>query len=366
MSEPDVQQTIPTIAMRAAEWCQYTAGRVAPSTSTMRVRAMRLFALYAGYRPLSGQLVLGYVNECYNRYPNAHTLKAKLDPLMGFLKWCEVMGYSDKVYSSLVRIPKQPAGNPLRFSDAQYERLKEYVRGSFWYYAVIAAFRTGMRISDVALLKWESVDMNKCYIHYLPFKTRKTGRHATCPFTPGGDLHQVLLEMNKARNSDPLWALYVCPEMAKSYPKEGPDTGGIFAFHRFSRVITKKLDMPKGLTFHNLRNSFLSRCVDAGIAWPIICQMTGLSSFSTMMAYAKPDTGALHQALDKIESTVIPEGPLNTNNEPPKSQPLGSASMGDQLYLESDLSSDLRKAWGEGRGPRNSLPPNSEPLPRKK
>lgn len=268
------------------------------------------FKLYVGDRELTPKILSEFQADQYNRGVKQNTVRRTLNAVKQLIDWAEDMEiFEANRFSRVIDVPSAVQKKARTFSPEQFERLKELSRGTFWHYAIVMAYRTGARYSDCALLKWEGVDLDKCYVRFVPFKTRQTGREAVCPFKRDGDLHLALLEMNAAeKHPHPMWAPYVCPEMAMYYPQDNAidDAGNAGPDRRYEfRVLCQKAGAV-GLSFHQLRNSFISRLVNSGASFPKGSQITGLASQSVFNRYAEPDIESLRETIENMDKKDQP------------------------------------------------------------
>jgi len=268
---------------------------------------LRRLAMFVGTKEFTPQVLAEFQAATHERKAKPWTIHRTFREVRQFVLWLEAMEFVDyRRFTSVIRVPPPPKVAAKIFTETQYERLKAAAKGTYWYYAVIMAYRTGARYSDVALLKWESVHLDECYLRYLPFKTRKHGKEAVCPFNVGGDLHEVLLEMSLCKGANPKgWEAYVCPDMAMTYPING----GQFGAGPQKRFAFKQLCEKNGcagLSFHKLRNSFMSRLVQSGASYPMASQITGLASASVFNQYAKPDVESLRKVMDRMDKKDDP------------------------------------------------------------
>jgi len=268
---------------------------------------MRRLALFFGPREFTPQVLAEFWAETHARKAKAWTIHKTLREVRSFVLWLDAMEFVDyKRFTGVIRVPPPPKVAAKIFTETQYERLKAAAKGTYWYYAVIMAYRTGARYSDCALLKWEHVHLDECYVRYLPFKTRKTGKEAVCPFDVGGDLHQVLQEMSLCKGANLNgWEAYVCPDMAMTYPVNGGACGAGPQKRLAFKTLCEKNGCA-GLSFHKLRNSFMSRLVGSGASYPQATQITGLSTTAVFDAYAKPDVEALRNVMEKVDKKDDP------------------------------------------------------------
>lgn len=319
---------LPTVANWVEEFKLVCQPRLAPSTYRAISHVLEQFALWIGTRKLSKELIVKFCEEQTARAVKAGTLVHQFNPVKQFLRWCHRMDYIKSELGFLVPVIRVAIPAPRRFSPEQYAALKEITKGTIWHYASIMAYRTGMRLSDVCLLKWENVNLEEMFIAYIPFKTRRKGISALCPIESGGDLHEVILDMSRNRSTHEIWSAYVCPEMAMYYPKDGGRlafrTNGAGSGRTFAQCCHKI--GARHLSFHKLRNSFMSRAVDANLNWMKVCQITGLRTFSVMMRYAKPDANVLRKDMEKlsqIEAEQAVAGEMKLIEQPVKPKQLG-------------------------------------------
>ncbi len=297
---------LPTVANWAAEYLAQKKPGWAWNTWSAAENELRRFSLFVGARELTPKILADYQADQEARKCKPETLYRAIAWTQRLLEWLEDMEYAEHGrFTRLLKKPQRPQLQIRTFTHEQYEALKEVSKGTMWHYGVIMAYRTGARYSDTALMKWEYVDMEKLCINYVPYKSRKTGRPALCPFEAGGDLHRVLLELNVSRHSHPMWSKYVCPEMAMTYPRQEGRTSS--TQREEFRKLCARIGAAKGLSFHTLRHSFISRLVQSGASYPVGTQITGLASPKVFSLYAKPDLPALRKAVEN----------MSKNDEPP-------------------------------------------------
>lgn len=298
---------LPAVAAWCEEYKRHAFPRFELTTQSIVELELRRFALFMGHREISGQLIYEFMDLQFKRTSEPQTLHKTVLWVGKFLRYCEDVGHLNKRYSTLLTPIKLVQKDPEMFTPEQYEKMKEASKGTMWHYATILAYRTGARLSDVCLMQWKSVDLDNLYISYVPWKSRKTGRKANCPFQAGGDLHEVLKEMVHSRSQLPHWDQFVCPELAMRYPVYGPAAyGGSSMVGAGFKALCIKIGAPH-LSFHKLRNSFFSRAVNSGVAFAQISQMSGLATFSVLLRYAKPDLPVLRAAMERIE--LVDAGP---------------------------------------------------------
>lgn len=296
----------PSLSKLVGEFKAEVSYRWTPNTKLMRFAVLKKFVDYVGPRELTPKILAEWQTEQHTLGVSEATVEIRLKAVKSFIDWAAEMEiFARNRFANIIRIdPRKLGKKPLTFSPDQYERLKENSKGTDWYYAIVLAYRTGARYSDCALLKWENVNLDKCYVRYTPFKSRKTGREAICPFDARGDLHMALLDMGRVRLESGPWSAYVCPEFAMGYPTA--EAGGAERGQRYAFARLCKQSGIQGRRFHNLRNSFISRLVKSGASFPMGSQLTGLQSHYIFNAYAEPDLDALRKVINKAEAEEKP------------------------------------------------------------
>ncbi len=288
------------LAVKKPTWSANTYAAVEPE--------LRRFLAFLGSRELTPKVIADYQAEQHNRTCTPTTRFRSIEWPQRFLQWLEEMEYvAHNRFSKILVKPPRPYNKVKVFTHEQFEALKNEAKGTMWYYAIVMAYRTGTRYSDTALMKWESVNFEKRFIQYVPWKSRKTGREAVCPFAAGGDLHMVLLELNEVHHADPMWNRFVCPEMAMTYPMTGISHAPAIRRYEFD-VLRMKIGAPKGLSFHSLRHAFISRLIKGGTTFSVGSQITGMASESVFLRYAEPDLPTLQKAIED----------MNKGDEPPE------------------------------------------------
>ena len=175
-----------------------------------------------------------------------------------------------------------------------------------WKGAILFAFYTGARLSDVALMRWEAVDLPAKLVRFVPGKTRRSGKQVVVPLHPELENHLLSLpspESGKAylfptlgaradgtgskKNGDLSWRFTEIMEKAKvtpGYTREGKGKGRTFS----------------SLTFHSLRHSFNSAMANAGVSQELRQKLAGHSSAEMNKVYTHHEMGPLRAAIGLI------------------------------------------------------------------
>jgi integrase len=179
------------------------------------------------------------------------------------------------------------------FSSAQVAKLVHAAEGD-WKAAILFGYYTGARVSDVANMRWESIDLSAEEICFTP---SKTGKEITFSLHP--NLKQVLKKGRKG-----IGKAFLFPALA------GRDTGGgkglsaCFAAimerggveGNISRVVEGGRRI-SSLSFHSLRHSFTSALANAGIAEEVRMKLTGHSTRDVHAGYSHHEMELLRSAI---------------------------------------------------------------------
>lgn len=139
----------------------------------------------------------------------------------------------------------------------------------------------GLRLGDVCLLRWDSIDLDSGEITILPRKTRKTGKRLLIPITP--PLRSLLLSL--PRNSE-----YVFPSLASSFLSCRSTPAAYFVSW------VKKLGMAQStkqgarnfsqLSFHSIRHAVVTQLRAAGVVPPdVVRSIVGHASEQVERTY---------------------------------------------------------------------------------
>jgi integrase len=180
------------------------------------------------------------------------------------------------------------------FTPQQVSKLMRAADGD-WGRAILLAYCTGARLSDVANMRWDAIDWHNKVIRFTPSKTKKP---VIVPLHP--QLERELLR-KPGIGKTPMF-----PSLA------GKGTGGRFGLSgRFAAIMEKagiegKLTKASGgrtlssLSFHSLRHSFNSTMANAGISQEVRQKLTGHTSAETNKVYTHHEIEALRAAVAVI------------------------------------------------------------------
>jgi Site-specific recombinase XerD len=169
-----------------------------------------------------------------------------------------------------------------------------------WRGSIMVALYTGMRLKDVANLRWENVDLpNK----WISFKAGKTRQRIRIPIHES--LHDFLLELPAPDNGK----AFLFPSLA------GKSTGGksglSMAFSRLmarAKVCGEIVHERRGesgrsvstLSFHSLRHTLVSLMANAGVPVEVRQKFTGHASAEMNQHYTHTEIATLRDAIAKL------------------------------------------------------------------
>lgn len=172
------------------------------------------------------------------------------------------------------------AGTPGRaLTTAECEALVRATAGTEYGLAIVIALYTGLRYGDVARLTWEEIDGD--VIRRKPGKTARFGIVVTVP------LHARVRAALPPRGVGP-----VMPSLAAVY--------GTWRDGEFFADACKAAGIErKGITFHSLRHTFITRLAEAGVPEDVRRRLAGHSNAVTHDRYSH-DAEAQRRAVDAL------------------------------------------------------------------
>jgi integrase len=199
--------------------------------------------------------------------------------------------------------------NPCLALDSLHKKAKTIKRGTFstaqvaklvhvaeddWKAAILFGYYTGARLSDVANMRWQSIDLDADTICFAP---SKTGKEITLP------LH-ANLKRALERGPRGIGKAFLFPTLA------GKDTGGGRGLSgQFTAImeragvegkIMRVVENGRGissLSFHSLRHSFTSALANAGVAEEVRMKLTGHSTRDVHAGYSHHEMEILRSAI---------------------------------------------------------------------
>jgi len=281
-----------TLANRVGEYLKDLQDR---KCSEFSVRNMRVvlehFELFCAGRHVIPQTVREWCDAVGTSGRKPGTVDLYQRHLKSFLIWMDRRDYITglrelvRVFNR-VTIPKRPVTT---ITLEEYERLRDASVGTPMYYLVVMGYWTGLRGVGACLLQWVNVDLERFHIRVVERKVSKWGITSTPPIPPGGELHAMLVEMQRNPSDEWPGRAYVHPYWANEYMK------GYLPDSKFS-ALCKKVGVKK--SYHDFRRGYTSTLLDAGVSPALVAKMTGHSNIQELMTYYKADEAAMHAAMN--------------------------------------------------------------------
>jgi integrase len=176
-----------------------------------------------------------------------------------------------------------------------------------WHGLILFAYFTGGRLTDLARLNWQSVDLAE---RSISFVQKKTGARIKVP------IHSELLEYLLGRSVPDDGRRPLFPKL---YKVPGPGRSGLsMAFKRLmARAgiddgVARERPGPAGrsvsrLSFHSLRHSFTSALANAGVSAELRQKLTGHADPKSHAIYSHHEFGVIAEALERIGRLPQPE-----------------------------------------------------------
>lgn len=191
----------------------------------------------------------------------------------------------------LPKLRKQkPDKHPISYD--QYQRLMvEFGRHpqhfTEWVPACTIAWHTGLRMVDIANLKWTSVLWEQEYLNIEPQKLHAYRQRIEIPIEP--ELMQLFRQL-KAQQAETFESEWVLWKMRDLYHM------GRTVVAMFSRIRDRCPGMER-ISFHSFRHAFVTRLLNAGCAPIVVGSMTG-QSLQQLEEYAHISLDAKAQAFE--------------------------------------------------------------------
>jgi integrase len=178
-----------------------------------------------------------------------------------------------------------------------------------WKGAVILAATSGLRLGDVAKLRWEAVDLEAGLLH---IETQKTGEVVVLP------IHPDFAHWLSAQSERGIGKAYVFPGLADT------GTSGAQGLSRQFRAIMEKAGITERIVgadggkgrarsskgFHSLCHTFVSQLANSGVVSEIRQKLVGHTDSGVHKKYTHHELAVLRDAVAKLPSCAGPKASL--------------------------------------------------------
>lgn len=245
---------------------------IEPASAYAYTQRLRRWSKWIGARKVTSELCAEWINHLISLGLSRRTVKQYCSTLKSYLDWMEERGHLTEVPRINTKRLSVTATERRVFTLEEYERLLLDV-SEMWRYGIMVGWETGLRLGDVACLKWIDVSFETASIKVMPKKTRRFGKQVEIPFSP--TLLAVLTVMRATTRPD---EMHVCPEMAAHYlTDQHRSLSG-----QFGRLLAKA--GIKGRSYHCLRHSAITRWIAGGATVEAVASMTG-QSYQQILGY---------------------------------------------------------------------------------
>lgn len=259
----------------------------APTTMDNYEKRFCRFLNFVQNKPVTRELITEWINLMIKSGLKASSVIAYRRTVKGMYSWAEDEGL----------VTESPVPRRLRITAAAVQKVP--IRGvdhkmildqclmekhNFWSYATRTAWETGLRLTDIACLRKDQVDILHSCINLVPCKTKRFGKLLQIPVSV--DLLSLFYIYEEEGSP------YVCQDM-----KDWWDSGGTKTLSSmFIRLLKKAGVWQKGMSFHSYRWGLVTRLIEKGVSAELVSQITG-QNLARVMAYTKIDMDTKRKAL---------------------------------------------------------------------
>ena len=204
-------------------------------------------------------------------------------------------GYLTQNHISKIKSPKVPKNNPSFLNEIELQYVLNEEENQPLKNIYTFAFNTGMRLSEIAHLKWNQVSMSERNIRVMNTEefTTKGQRERIIPMN---DRVLRILTNIQPRVIDIQNSGYVFTKERKRF---NPDYISKF-FKIAVRKAASKKHIDSKIHFHDLRHSFASNLAQKNVSLFVIKELLGHTDIKTTMIYAHLKPENLRNAVDLL------------------------------------------------------------------
>lgn len=241
---------------------------LAPSSIQAYKERLAVFARYIENRNVSPLACKNYVAHLLKTGRSRRTVGIYYAALQSLHSWLLDAGIiSANPVPKLKRFPIPAVERQPITSDEIEKLLAQAAKDNRrdWTFAIRCAWETGLRLGDVATLRWHEVNVIERVIRRVPIKTQRFGKVVEIPIS--AELLQAMRETPPCLEGD---QSFVCPNLAQLHK---------FDAHKTLSAQFGKLARKAGVkkSFHMTRHAFVSRLLNKGVGTAIVQSMSGHS-----------------------------------------------------------------------------------------
>lgn len=274
----EARKNVRNCRLYARRWCEVYGHRAAKGLTHLDIEGFRSRLLQLGLSKSSCNRYLGYLKRCYSLAIREGLLQA----------------------NPVTQVRQYPEEGRMRWLTEDEEAMLMEQLGQRGRDVVVIATHTGLRSDELWSLRWEDVDLVRGWLWVRP---GKTGRGRRIPLTD--------------RATSTLSSLDRSGEFVFPNSHGGKMCARNFYNREFTPAVSRAGIV--GLTFHDLRHTFCSRLVMAGVPLNTVRELAGHRTLEMTLRYAHlaPDHHAL--AIKALDQQQPPKQPPATKSVEGKS-----------------------------------------------
>lgn len=251
------------------------------SASTVAAYRARLdvFAQFAKDKPITALLCKQYLADLLKHGLSRRTAATYYATLVTLYAWLLDAGLVDANPVPKLKRFVIPTTERQPIASDEITKLLEQAKKEGkrdWYYAILCAWETGLRLGDVATLRWHEVNVIERVVRRTPIKTQRFGKTVEIPISL--ELVQAMRDTMPYAEGD---SAFVAPALAQLHA---------FDAHKSLSAQFIRLARKAGVnkSYHLLRHAFVSRLLNKGVGLAVVQSMSG-HSLKQLQGYSHVD-----------------------------------------------------------------------------
>ena len=217
--------------------------------------------------------------------------------------------------SSDIRFPRLTLAKPSRMKSqvltAEHQKkLEAYLTANMSpeTLGIILCLYTGMRIGEICALKWSDVDLESCLINVNRTVLRIKNTQSR------GNQSKTVIVTGTPKTASSQRAIPVPKAIGKLLKKEGKHMPGDYyvatgslhlmeprRYYEKYKQILRKCGITTDYTFHALRHTYATRCIESGIDPKVVSELLGHSSVTiTLNRYVHPTMELKKRCVERL------------------------------------------------------------------
>lgn len=214
-----------------------------------------------------------------------------------------------------IRFPKLTLAKPSRtksqvLTASHQKQLEAYLKANMSpeNLGIILCLYTGMRIGEICALKWSDVDFESCLINVNRTVLRIRNTQSR------GKQSKTVIVTGTPKTDSSLRAIPVPKAIGKHLKAEGKHLPGDYyvatcslhlmeprRYYEKYKQILRKCGITTDYTFHALRHTYATRCIESGIDPKVVSELLGHSSVTiTLNRYVHPTMELKKRCVERL------------------------------------------------------------------